>query len=111
MNYKILVAAIALPMSMTSLLIKPVSAANMPNFEAKQSANLVAQRYDPRHDNWNNDRDRREDYRQRLRERRQERRYFYNNRYYNNRVWIPGRYESGIFGIGRRWVPGHWEYR
>ena len=25
------------------------------------------------------------------------------------RVWIPGHWESGFLGIGRKWVEGHWE--
>ena len=24
------------------------------------------------------------------------------------RVWIPGHWESGFLGIGRKWVEGHW---
>lgn len=27
------------------------------------------------------------------------------------RVWIPGHWEPGFLGIGRRWVEGHWEVR
>ena len=25
------------------------------------------------------------------------------------RVWVQGHYQPGFLGIGRRWVPGHWE--
>lgn len=27
------------------------------------------------------------------------------------RVWIPGHWEPGFLGIGRKWVEGHWENR
>lgn len=51
-------------------------------------------RWDNRRDRWNDRRDRWDDYRQESR-----------------RVWIPGHWEAGFLGIGRRWVDGHWEYR
>jgi hypothetical protein len=35
------------------------------------------------------------------------------NRRWNNqrRVWIPGHWERGFLGIGRKWVAGRYEYR
>lgn len=64
-----------------------------------------------RREEWRRDRDRGDDYcrdnwrdddcRDNWRGDRRERR----------RVWVPGHYESGFLGIGRRWVEGRWEYR
>lgn len=35
-----------------------------------------------------------------------------NRRWENQRrVWIPGHWERGFLGIGRKWVAGHYEYR
>lgn len=113
MNYKLVVAAILLPMSFTPLLTKSVSAAE-PKLEANSSSTIVAQRYDyyPQGRLQNNRRDirqeelRREQIRREEAQRNQERR-----REMTRRVWIPGHYESGFLGIGRKWVAGHWEER
>lgn len=124
MNYKLAIAAIVLPMSFTPLLSKSGSAAELtPTLEANPSSTLIAQRYDPYlQRTLPNDRrndvylqDQRENRQEALRRaqlrreealRNQERR-----RDAVRRVWIPGHYEPGFLGIGRKWVEGHWEER
>jgi hypothetical protein len=39
---------------------------------------------------------------------RQDQDHWNQNRRDDQRVWIPGHYESGFLGIGRRWVEGYW---
>ncbi|MBW4520333.1 MAG: hypothetical protein KME16_11610 [Scytolyngbya sp. HA4215-MV1] len=121
MNYKIAAAVWVIPMGLASSLARPVSAAES-NFSpvVSQSPAVVAQRYDDRRDRdpRNNDRGeatRRESAQreaaQREAARREQIRREQDRRQSNQRVWIPGHYEAGFLGIGRKWVAGHWEER
>lgn len=127
MKREIATAMLVLPIGMITLLPKSALAMNKkftPSLNQTNQTILVAdrddddrwdnnRRYDNRWDNnrryddrWdNNHRDNRWDNNRR----------YDNGRYYqqygNRRVWIPGHWEAGFLGIGRRWVAGHWEYR
>jgi hypothetical protein len=64
-----------------------------------------------RRDEWRRERDRRDEY---CRDNRRDddcRDNWQGDRRERRRVWVPGHYESGLLGIGRRWVEGRWEYR
>ena len=120
MNPKIAVALILIPLGGAFVSAKSASAAeggaltvgstypSTPVVVAQQE--IVAQRYDNnRYDNnrWNDRRDVRQDIRRDVRQDiRQDLR-----RNQVRRVWIPGHWEPGFLGIGRKWVEGHWEER
>lgn len=131
MNRKLAVAVFALPIGLSASLAKPASAGGTYQLDPAES-NVVVQRYDdrwnvdPRYDNqrvrnqrYDDQRDRerrealrREELRQeRERELRLEQNRRDDFRRNDRRVWIPGHYEPGFLGIGRRWVEGHWEDR
>ncbi|PSB26819.1 hypothetical protein C7B82_18365 [Stenomitos frigidus ULC18] len=63
--------------------------------------------HDDHRDGWRN---RNIDY-QRANDRRDNDRWNNNRRDQQRRVWIPGHWESGFLGIGRKWVEGHYENR
>jgi hypothetical protein len=92
------------------------SAAADPNYSNSRSPSIIVV---PNNGQYNRDRydnDRRYEGRRNDRDYRSDRYGDYDNyRYGNhrrNRVWVPGRYERVGYGYyGRRWVPGHWEYR
>jgi hypothetical protein len=126
MNRKITVALFALPVGAIALLIKPASAAEVTfSSEVSQTPVLVAQQYNGRRDYDQRDYDQRDydqrDYDQREAARREAvrrdeaRREAIQReaarRQVSKRVWIPGHWESGFLGIGRKWVEGHWEER
>ena len=112
MNRQIAVALLALPLSAlpigaATLLSQPATAAEsrLP-VAVRQAPTVVAQRYDNNGRDQNNDRReeaRREEARREEARREEARR--------DRRVWIPGHWESGFLGIGRKWVEGHWETR
>lgn len=112
MNRKITVALFALPVGAIALLVKPASAAEVAvSSGVSQRPVLVAQQYN----NGRRDYDQR-DYDQREAARREEARREAMQReaarhQVSKRVWIPGHWESGFLGIGRKWVEGHWEER
>ncbi|BAU11934.1 hypothetical protein LEP3755_24580 [Leptolyngbya sp. NIES-3755] len=112
MNYKLVVAiAIALPVTLSSLLTKSVSAeprptANLSSIVAQRNDNDLRRQPNDRRDNIRQEDLRREQIRREEAQRNQDRR-----REVTRRVWIPGHYEPGFLGIGRKWVEGHWEQR
>jgi hypothetical protein len=122
MKREIATAMLMLPIGMITLLPKSALATER-SFSSERSQVIIVadqdnnRRYDDRWDNnrryddrWDNNRryDNRWDNNRRSDNWR-------NNQYYeqygNRRVWIPGHWERGFLGIGRRWVEGHWEYR
>ncbi len=109
MNRKIVIALLALPISVAPLVAKSAFAADAA-FSSNTKPIVVAQRYDDRWDN-----DRREEARRaearRAEVRREEARREEARRESSRRVWIPAHWESGFLGIGRKWVAGHWETR
>ena len=100
MNRKIVAAMIALPVGVISSL-SPAAAEI--HFSPAAKSFVVAQRYDnnrgyaPRA---GERQDRQEQYRR-----------YDTRRDAHRRVWIPGHWESGFLGIGRKWVEGHWQNR
>jgi hypothetical protein len=99
MNRKITAAIIALPVGVISSLTQSVAAAEI-YFPPAVSRVDVAQRYD------NN-----RGYAPRAGERQEQYRRYDSRRDAHRRVWIPGHWESGFLGIGRKWVEGRWENR
>ncbi|HEY9612395.1 hypothetical protein [Allocoleopsis sp.] len=105
MNPRITIATLIFPLGLISLIAKPVSAREMASLPlVKQAPLVLAQAY-------NNHRQ--YDQHQEAREaiRRNEIRRDEIRRDAPKRVWIPGHWESGFLGIGRKWVEGHWEFR
>ncbi len=100
MNCKIAAALVALPVGALSFLPQSASAAEIQVSSTRSQPLVVAQRYDDRRD-----------FDQRTRARREEFRRNEFRRDEHRRVWIPGHWESGFLGIGRKWVAGHWETR
>lgn len=108
MNSKIAaVLLILMPLGAISLFAKSASASENPSAPA-----IVAQRYDDRRLSDLDQRRRLEEQRRLEQQRRfeQQRREAV-RRDTSRRVWIPGHYEPGFLGIGRKWVEGHWEDR
>lgn len=107
MTSKIAAVLFLLPIGVASLLPKSASAAEMTSLQNNSnhlsSSVIVAQKYgapyswqrNDRRDRWDNRRDNDRDN---------------DRRYEVRRVWVPGHWESGFLGIGRRWVEGRWEY-
>ncbi len=118
MNRKIALATLVLPVGMIAF-AKSASAAKVRSVEVSQAPMTIAQRYDDQRIDERIDQRielrreaiqreqarrealRRDEIRQREAIRRDQAR----------RVWIPGHYEPGFLGIGRKWVEGHWENR
>lgn len=141
MKREIATAMLLLPIGMTTLLPKSALAIEKrftPNLNQTNQPVLVADRDDDDHwdnnrrydDRWDNNRryDGRWDNNHRDNDRWDNNHHYNdrwdnnhrdnwqnNNRYYNQygsrKVWIPGHWESGFLGIGRKWVEGHWDYR
>ncbi len=130
MRRELATAMLMLPIGMMTLLPKSALAIEKrftPTMNQPNQTILVADRDDDDHwdnrrddDRWDNNRryDDRWDNNRRYNDRwnnNHRDNWQNNNRYYNQyggrRVWIPGHWESGFLGIGRRWVEGHWEYR
>jgi hypothetical protein len=117
MRSTIATVMLVLPIGITTLLPKSALATERSYYPERNQVIIVTDRdndhrYDDRWDNnrrydnrWDNNRwdnNRRSDN-------------WRNDQYYqqygNRRVWIPGHWEPGFLGIGRKWVEGHWEYR
>ena len=118
MNRKIAAMIFALPVGVVPLLAGSASAAEVNLSQASQPSVLVAQQYDGRRDypsrDLRNDRSQEEARREALRRdepRREALRRQDTRRDVSNRVWVPGHWEPGFLGIGRKWVEGHWAQR
>jgi hypothetical protein len=115
MNYKIAVTVLAIPIGMTSLMTKSVSAEVAPNLDMNQVQIVVTQRYDDRQNSFRREELQREATRRKeLRQnqiRREEAQRNQIRRDSSRRVRIAGHYEPGFLGIGRKCVEGHWEDR
>jgi hypothetical protein len=116
MNRKITVALFALPVGAIALLVKPASAAELTvSSGVSQKPLLVAQQYNGRRDYDQRDYDQREAARRDEARRDEARREALQREaarhQVSKRVWIPGHWEAGFLGIGRKWVEGHWEER
>lgn len=118
MNRQIAIAIVAFPVAIMSVLAKSASAIELPFVsEVSRASVVVAQQYndyDGRRDR-NSEAVRREEARReegrREEARREEARREEGRRDAPRRVWIPGHWEPGFLGIGRKWVEGHWEDR
>ena len=98
MNRKIAAMLLTLPIGALTVLSQSANAAERTSLAAeRQSPIVIAQRYDDQRDRNQND-NRREAIRREEARREQ-------------RVWVPGHWEHGFLGIGRKWVGGHWEKR
>ncbi|MBW4471705.1 MAG: hypothetical protein KME45_15035 [Stenomitos rutilans HA7619-LM2] len=123
MNRLMLAAIGAFPIVALSCLPKPASAETVPQTAFSRAPIVIADRdnndwrNNDRRDNDRRDNDRRDnDWRNNHRDndwRNNRRDYDWRNnrRDYQRRVWIPGHWERGFLGIGRKWVAGHYEYR
>ncbi|XGV98720.1 MAG: hypothetical protein ACAF41_07220 [Leptolyngbya sp. BL-A-14] len=111
-----------LPIVTLSALPKPASAATVPQQSLSRASVVILAdrddndwRNDRRDNDWRNDR-RDNDWRRDRRDNdwRNDRRdndWRRDRRDYQRRVWIPGHWERGFLGIGRKWVAGHYESR
>ncbi|MBW4695888.1 MAG: hypothetical protein KME27_29595 [Lyngbya sp. HA4199-MV5] len=131
MNRLMMVAIGSLPIVALSCLPKPASAEAVPQNAFSRAPIVIADRDNNdwrNNDRWDNDRrdnDRRDnDWRNNNRRDNDRRDYDWRNnnrrdndwrdnnrRDYQRRVWIPGHWERGFLGIGRKWVAGHYAYR
>jgi len=102
MNRTIAVLMIALPLGAIALPRVSTAAEILPQ---PNQSEVIAQRFDPNYPS-----DRRSEI-QREEARRAEIRREEVRRDSERRVWIPGHWEPGFLGIGRKWVAGHWETR
>ena len=133
MNRYVIAAIGMLPIVTLSALPKPASAETVPQRSlSSASVVIIADRddndwrndrrdNDRRDNNWRNndhrDNDRRDnDWRNNRRDNdwrnnRRDNDWRNDRRDNQRRVWIPGHWESGFLGIGRKWVAGHYENR
>lgn len=107
MHPKLAIAVFAVPLG-AILLAKSASAAEVVPSEGGQGTTIVAQRYDDRRDRLDEIRRREAIRLDEIRRRADDRRDAI-RRDEPRRVWIPGHWEPGFLGIGRKWVEGHWE--
>lgn len=115
MNPRITIASLIFPLGLISLIAKPVSAKEMASLPlVKQAPLVLAQAYN-NHRQYDQHQEAREAIRRdeirRDEIRQDEIRRDEIHRDASRRVWIPGHWESGFLGIGRKWVEGHWEFR
>ncbi len=119
MNRFLAVAIGALPIVTLSLLPQLASAEAVPQKALSSAPVMLADRYDDanqRRDDWRDNNQRRDDWRDNNQRRYDHQRCDHDWRYSNRRdsqrqVWIPGHWERGFLGIGRKWVAGHYEKR
>lgn len=117
---RFIIAAIgALPIVTLSVLPQSASAEAVPPRTIAHNPIIIVDRDDnnQRDRDWrNNDHRRDNDWRNNQRDNdwRNDRRdndWRHNRRDNQRRVWIPGHWERGFLGIGRKWVAGHYETR
>jgi len=120
MNRKIAVMLLALPLgtlpigAIASLAQSATAAEITSPAGVRQAPVVLAQRFDndQRDRNQNNDqRDRNQNNDRREAAQREAAQREAARRNAPRRVWVPGHWESGFLGIGRKWVEGHWENR